>query len=203
MLHRDLPVFRGIANILRRRALDIRKPLLERRDNVPRLIQTERGLRQISNPIRIRQSHRIDFRRRADNLRHRRSLAQRANHLIVIAMPDQDQRIPFLGKFHRLHMHLGDQRTRSINHPQLPQLAGIAHFRRNSMRAINHALALGHFVDAVDKNRALLLQFLHDKAVVDDLFAHINRSPKRLQRNPDNINRPHHPSAKPARLQQK
>jgi len=70
------------------------------------------------------------------------------------------------------------------------------------VRAINHAFALGNFVDAVDKNRALLLQFLHDKPVVDDLLAYINWPPKRLQRDPDNIDRPHHPGAESPRLQQ-
>ena len=69
------------------------------------------------------------------------------------------------------------------------------------MGAVNDAFALRHFVHAIDKNRALLLQFLHHKAVVDDLLAHINRPPKRLQRNPDNINRPHHPGAESPRLQ--
>ena len=70
------------------------------------------------------------------------------------------------------------------------------------MGAVDDALALGHFVDAIDKNRALLLQFLHHKAVVDDLLAHINRRPKGLERNPDNVDRPHHPGAESPRLQQ-
>ena len=98
-------------------------------------------------------------------------------------------------------MHLGDQRTRSIDHAQLPQFARLAHFRRNAVGAVDDAFALGHFVHAIDKNCTLLLQFLNHEAIVDNFLAHINRSPKRLQRNPDNVDRPHHPSAESARLQ--
>ena len=59
MLDRDLPVFRGIANILRRRTLNVREPRPQRCNNVARLIQAERGLRQVcllytsSHPICI------------------------------------------------------------------------------------------------------------------------------------------------------
>ena len=201
MLHRNLPVFSGIAYILRRRALNVREPLAQRGDNVARLIQAERGLRQVRDPVRVGQRHRRHFRRRPDYLCHRRCLAQRANHFVMIAMANQNQRIAFLGELHRLHMHLGDQRTRSIDHPQLPQFAVLAHFRRNAVGAVDDALALRHFIHAIDKDRALLLQFLDHEAVVDNFLAHINRPPKGLQRNPDNIDRAHHPSAEPPRLQ--
>jgi hypothetical protein len=70
------------------------------------------------------------------------------------------------------------------------------------MRAVNHTLALRHLVHAVHKNRALVLQFLHHEPVVDNLLAHINRRPKCLQRDPDNVNGPDHPGAEPTRFQQ-
>ena len=70
------------------------------------------------------------------------------------------------------------------------------------MGAVNDALTVGHFVLAVDKDRALAAQFLDHKAVMDDLFAHVNRRPKCLQGNADHIDRPHHARAEPARLEQ-
>jgi len=41
MLHRNLPVFSGIAYILRCRTLNVREPLAQRGDNVARLIQAD------------------------------------------------------------------------------------------------------------------------------------------------------------------
>ena len=93
--------------------------------------------------------------RRSHDLRHQWRFAQRANDFVVIAMANQDQRIAFLGELHRLHVNLGDQRTGRINDAQLALLAVLADLGRNAVRAVNHALAVGHLVHAVDKNRAL------------------------------------------------
>ena len=110
-------------------------------------------------------------------------------------MPDQDERIAFLGKLDRFHVDLGHQRTSGVNHPQPALGAVLPNLWRNSVGAVNNALAVRHLVLAIDKDRALAAQFLNDKAVVDDLFADINRRPKRLQSNADHINRPHHSGA--------
>src|ERR1700678_4053697 len=202
VLNSNLPILRGIADILRRRALDVGKALAQRGDNVARLIQAERGLRQVSYAVGIGQRYRRNFRGRADNLRHRWRLAESSNDLVVIAMANQNQRIAFLRKLDGLDVDLGDQWASRVDHPQLARLACLAHLWRNAVRAIDDALALGHFFNTVDKNRAFLLQLLDHKAVVDNFFAHINWASKSLERNADNINRPHHPGAESARLQE-
>ena len=79
----------------------------------------------------------------------------------------------------------------------------LAHFRGNSVGAVNDALAIGHFVFAVYENRALAAQLFHHKAVVNDLFAHVDGRAKRLQRDADYINGPDYTRAEPPRLQQK
>src|ERR1700733_1181739 len=71
------------------------------------------------------------------------------------------------------------------------------------MRAVDHTLAIGDFILAVHEDRALPAQLVYHKAVVDDLLAHVNRRAEGLQRDADNINRPHDTSAEPPRLQQK
>jgi hypothetical protein len=50
-----------------------------------------------------------------------------------------------------------------------------ANFRGYSVRAINDAFAVGHFVFAIDEDRTLAAQFFDHKAVVDNLLAHIDR----------------------------
>jgi len=78
----------------------------------------------------------------------------------------------------------------------------LADFRRNSVRAVDDALAVGNLVFAVDENRTLAPQFLDHEAVVDNLFAHIDGRAEGLERNANHVDRPYHARAKPARLEQ-
>jgi len=77
----------------------------------------------------------------------------------------------------------------------------LPHFRRNSVRAVNHALTLRNLADAVDENSAFLLEFLDHKTIVDDFFADVDGGAEGLQRNPDDIDSSHHSGAEPTRLQ--
>ena len=58
-------------------------------------------------------------------------------------------------------------------------------------------------MDVVDKDSTFFRQLVHHKAVMDDLFADVDRGAKGLQRNPDDIDGPHHARAEPAGFQQK
>ena len=60
-------------------------------------------------------------------------------------MPDQDQRIAFLGELHRFYVDFCDQRARGIDHAQLAVKAGIANLRRHAVLAqqqTNHGRVL-------------------------------------------------------------
>jgi hypothetical protein len=83
----------------------------------------------------------------------------------------------------------------------MAQLAVLAHLRGHTVRAENDALARRNLVHAVNENCPFLLQFLDDEAVVNDLFADVDRRAKRLERNANNIDGSHHPGAKSPRLQ--
>src|SRR5208282_1089162 len=120
----------------------------------------------------------------------------------MIMVPDQNQRVTLLGKLHCFHMHLGDQRTGGINHPQAAPRAVLANLGRYPVRAVDNPFSVGHFVFAVDKDRALAPQLVDYKAVVDNFLADINRRTKSIERNTYHIDRPHHPRAEPTRLQQ-
>lgn len=58
-------------------------------------------------------------------------------------------------------------------------------------------------MNIVDEDRALLRQLVYHKAVVDDLFANVNRRAKGLKRNTHNVDRPHYARAETAGLEQK
>ena len=53
LLHGYLTIFGGVADILRRRALDVRELLPQGRDDVFGLVETKRGLRKKRDAIRI------------------------------------------------------------------------------------------------------------------------------------------------------
>ena len=123
-------------------------------------------------------------------------------NIVVIPMTDQNQRIAFLGKLHGLDVDLGHQGASCIDHAQPAPGAVLAHFGGDSVRAINNPLAVGHLVFAIDEHRSLAAQFLHDKAVVDDFLADIDRRPKRLERDAHHIDGADHARAESTRFQQ-
>src|SRR5947209_11147864 len=203
MFHRHLAVLGGIADILGMRPLNVRELAAQRFNNISCLVQTKRRLREISDSIRIRHRQRFDLSRRTYNLGHGRRLTERADYFIVIAVADEDKRITFLGKLHRLNMDLGDEGAGRIDDSQFALFARRTHFGRHAVSAINDPLAVWNFVYRVDKDRTFALKFLNHKTVVDNLFADIDWRTKGFERNSDNINRPHNARAESARLQQK
>ena len=118
-------------------------------------------------------------------------------------MADQDQRITFFRELHSLYVDFGDQRTGRINHTKATLFTVVANFGRDPVRTVNHAFTLGDFVNRVHKNRALTGEFLNHKSVVNDFLPNVDWRPKGLKRNADNINGPHHASAKSSWLEQK
>ena len=141
----------------------------------------KRGLRQIGHAIRIGNLKRGDFRHIRNHLRHIRRFAQRALNLVVVAMPNQHQRITLLGELDRLDVDLRDQRAGRVDHLQTAPFAPLAHRRRNSVRGVDYTLPIRHVVDLVDKDRALFRQLIHNIAVVDNFAAHVNGRAKGLQ----------------------
>ena len=135
-------------------------------------------------------------------MRHLRRFAQRAFDLVVVAMADQHQRVALLGKLDRLDVDLGHQRAGGVNHLQAAALAALAHRGRNAVGRVDDALAVGHVVDFMDKNRALFRQLIHNIAVMDNLAAHVDGRAKGFQSDLDNVDRAHHAGAKAARLEQ-
>ena len=96
-------------------------------------------------------------------------------------------------------MDFGDQRAGGVNHQEAARLGRFANRRGNAVRRKNHARAGGHLVQFVDEQRADAAQFLHHVTIVDDLFAHIDRSAVQPQGDLHHVDGPHHTGAKAPR----
>ena len=111
-----LAILCGVADVLSVGSYDIGELCLEGVNNIPRFVQTEGGLREIGNPFRIRYFEGGHFFYGGDYLGHFRSFAQSAFYLVMVPVPDEDQRIPLAGELHRLHVDLCHQRAGGIDH---------------------------------------------------------------------------------------
>src|SRR5579885_2044742 len=151
-LYRKLAVLGGLRNIKKKKSLDLRKSLPEPVDDVFGFIQTERRLRDKRNTRGIADLQAIDVLHGRYQYGRLRRLAQRADDLVVVLMPDQNDRVALFGEFDRLQMNLGDQRAGGVDHLQPPLLGLSAHRRRHAVGAENHPRAFGNLVQLLDKN---------------------------------------------------
>ena len=69
------------------------------------------------------------------------------------------------------------------------------------MSAVDDAFAVGDLLFTVDENGAFALQLLDDKAVVHDLFAHVDGRAESLKGYAHHINGTNHARAEAPRLQ--
>src|SRR5579859_4087450 len=96
-------------------------------------------------------------------------------------------------------MHFCDQRAGGIDNLQIALFGFDSDGRGNAMRAENNPCPFRNLSQFLDKNGARLAKFVNDVAVVNDLFAHINRSPVEIQGYLYDVDRSHHSCAKSAR----
>ena len=99
MLDRDLAVFRGVADVLRGRLMDVRKLFLQGFDDLSGFIERERGLRDVRDLLRIRNAYVGHFFRAADDLRDGRRFAESADNFFVVA--EASDRLLGVGLLHR------------------------------------------------------------------------------------------------------
>lgn len=82
---------------------------------------------------------------------------------------------------YRFTMHLRHQRARRIDRAQTSFGGGVNDSRRHPVSAEDDVGTGGHFIDLLDEDRALLLEFNDDVNVVHDLFTHVHRSTVMLE----------------------
>jgi hypothetical protein len=97
-----------------------------------------------------------------------------------------------------LSMDLGNERAGCIDISK----RALARFDRNrfghAVSRKDHRTVVGHFLKLVDEDRAHFFEALDDKAIVDDLMAHIDRRAEALQRELDDLNGTINPGTKAA-----
>ena len=154
------------------------KPLLQHGDDLGGVVDRQRGLGHEGEIVRIlrREGRRIlgglDQRHRA-----RRQLPERADHLRVMGMPDQEDFAAALEMDRRLPVHLGDQRAGGVQREEIAGLGVGGHRFGHPVGRKHHRRVgiVGDFGQFLDENRALGLEAVDHIAVMDDLVADIDR----------------------------
>ena len=157
-------------------------------DDRPRLVDRERGLRDVGQLALVCDLERVDVGLGLDQHDVVGRLAHRALDLLVAGVADQDDRVVLGGELQRLAVDLGHQRARRVDRAQLPALGVGVHGRRDAVGGEDGDRALGDRVlELVDEDRAALAQGLDDVLVVHDLLAHVDRRAVQLERALDGL----------------
>ncbi len=166
----------------RRRVLQLREPLAQAPHGLHRLVDRERGLRQPDDLVGV--AH-LDVRHvvgAVDDGDVVGRLAGGALDLFVALVADEQDLEVVAREAHGLAVHLGDERAGRVDRLQAAIGCRVHDRRRHAVRAEDDVRALGHLVDLVDEDRALLLELGHDVDVVHDLLAHVDRRAVALER---------------------
>ena len=193
--HGGLPVGGRVADVVAARRADRREALPQRAGHLGRLVDRQRGLHQVGDPLAVARPQRGDVRGRLDQHRGPGRLAQRALDLLVAGVADQRHRVAVGGEPPGLGVHLGHQRAGRVDHGQPPAARLRADRRRHAVRGEHHGRAVGHLVQLVDEHRAAAFQVADHAGVVHDLLAHVDRRPLQLQGALDDLDGPVHAGA--------
>ena len=195
LLHRELAVGGGVADVFLVRAGDVRESVLQHRDDLGGVVDRQRRLRHEGEIVRIfRREGFCIFRGLDQHHRAGRQLSERADDFRVMRMPDQEDFAAALEMDRGLAVNFRHQRAGRIQREEIAR----ARIRRDRFgnpvgrkyhRCVGIVGDLGEFLD---ENRALGLQTVDHIAVMHDLVADIDRGAIDRERPLDGINCPHH-----------
>ncbi len=198
LLHRELAVGGGVADVFLVRPVDVREALLEDRDDMGGVVDRQRGLGDESEIVRVLRREGAGILIGLDQgHRARRQLAERADHLGMVGMADQEDFAAALEMDRGLAMHLGHQRAGRIQRKEIAALGlGRNRFRHAMGREHHRRVGIvGDFGQFLDENRALGLQAVHHIAVMDDLVPDIDRGAIDGERPFHGVDGPNHAGA--------
>jgi len=95
----------------------------------------------------------------------------------MAGVADEHDDSSFGGITARLHVNLGDERTRRVYRVQPSICSRLHNGRGNTVRAKDNVRADRHRINIVNKDRAAVFEGGHNMGVVNDLLSHIDRSP--------------------------
>jgi len=182
MAHRGLAIGRRIADVAPRRPREVAEASFKRADQPRRFVDRIGGLDSIADRRVGRDLQLQHIVGGSDDARRARwNVAERADHLGMRGMSDQDHVPASLMMSDHLAMYLGDQRADGVVGHELPGQRLLPHFRRNPVRGEHYDAAFGHFAQLLDKHRALRLERGNHGPVVDNRAADIDRRAVAIQ----------------------
>ena len=201
LLYRELAIGGGVADVFLVWPDNVRKPLLQMRCDLGRVIDRQRGLRDESQIVGVLRHERVGIFHRLDqNHRTRRQLTHGADHLGMALMADQQNFAAALEMDFRLAVHFRHQRTGRVEREKIAPFGLGRNILRHAMRGKHHrGSGIGNFVEFLDEDRTFLLQAIDDVFVVNDLMPDIDRRAIELQRPLDRVDCPNHAGTKAAR----
>ena len=184
--------------------MNVGKARLERGDDFRGVVDRERGLRDVSETLRIARhegAHLIDRFHQRDGAGGK--LPDRSHHLGMAGVADQQDVAAALVMDLGFPVNLGDQRTGGVECEEIARFRLRRHGLRNAMRGKDHRrCGIGDFVELFDEDGALGLEAFHHVTVVHDLVAHIDRRAVPGERLLDGVDGAHDAGAKAARRAQ-
>ena len=165
-----------------------REALAQAGDDRARLVDRERGLRDVGELLGVLDLERVDVLLGLDEHDVLGRLAHRALDLLVARMADEDDRVAVAGELHGLAVDLGHQRAGRVDRAQRAPLGLRVDGRRHAVGGEDRHRALGdRVVELLDEDGAALAQLLDHVLVVDDLLAHVDRGAVELERALDGL----------------
>ncbi len=188
LLDGELAVGRGVADVVGARTGDRRELLAQPGDDRGRLVDRQRRLREVGDPLRVLDLERVDVVLGLDQHDRAGDLAHRPLDLLVAGMADEHDRVAVGRELDGLAVDLGDERARRVDRAQ-PARPGLGmDRRRHAVGGEDRDRALGDLVaELVDEDRPALGQLLDHVLVVDDLLAHVDGRAVELERALDGL----------------
>ncbi len=197
---RLLTVLRRVADVAQARPHDLREANFQRVDDLARVVDAQRRLRDVGDLARVLDAQAVDVLDRGDEMDAAVDTAARALDFGMTLMTDQDDLAARAVVLLRLLVDLRDERARRVDHGQRAPRCLVGDLLRDPVRAEHGDRAVGDLVELVDEARALGAQVLDHVLVVHDFVAHVDGRAVEFKRAFDDGNRALDPGAKAARL---
>ena len=178
-----LTISRRIAEIAANWALDIREMFPKGIDNVLGFRNRKRRLRNVGEFRPFGEGQFLNVIRLADQSHAAFGyLAQMAFHFRVARMAYQNHVTSSRMVTFGAHVNALHQRTRRIQHVQMALLRFFVNRIRYAVRRENDSRPFRDFLQVFDKDRTLSLKAAHDKSIMHNFMAHINRGTEFFER---------------------
>src|SRR5690348_1438953 len=121
----------------------------------------------------------------------------------MTGVADEDYLAPLARVSLHLHVYLGDEGARGIEHGQAPLLRLVLHGVRDAMRGEDDRRAGRHLLQLLDEDGAEIAQPIDDVAVVNHLVTHVDGGSEELDRPFHDLDGAVHAGAEAARVGEK